>query len=262
MKQSYANFFSGFILTGLFSLTSCQSTHEVAKVDYQIAKVEGNMIDIDSKWDAHPDADAVAILEPYKKKVDNTMYEVIGTCEQMMDKGNPESLLSNLVADVLRQAAVKVQKKPADMGLVNMGGLRNILPAGNITVGTIYEILPFENSLCVMTLKGIQLKELLKSIASLNGEGVSGIRMEITKDGKLLNATVDGQPIDDNKLYTVATIDYLADGNGRMEAFLQAEHRECPDGATLRELFIEYVRQQTAAGKKITSSLDGRISVK
>lgn len=262
MKQSYANFFSGFILTGLFSLTSCQSTHEVAKVDYQIAKVEGNMIDIDSKWDAHPDADAVATLEPYKKKVDNTMYEVIGTCEQMMDKGNPESLLSNLVADVLRQAAVKVQKKPADMGLVNMGGLRNILPAGNITVGTIYEILPFENSLCVMTLKGIHLKELLKSIASLNGEGVSGIRMEITKDGKLLNATVDGQPIDDNKLYTVATIDYLADGNGRMEAFLQAEHRECPDGATLRELFIEYVRQQTAAGKKITSSLDGRISVK
>lgn len=48
--------------------------------------------------------------------------------------------------------------------------------------------------------------------------------MEITKDGKLLNATVGDQPIDDNKLYTVATIDYLADGNGSMEAFLQAEN--------------------------------------
>ena len=148
------------------------------------------------------------------------------------------------------------------MGLVNMGGLRNILPAGDITVGTVYEILPFENSLCVMTMKGTHLKALLTSIASLKGEGVSGIRMEITKDGKLLNAIVGGQPIDDNKLYTVATIDYLADGNGSMEAFLQAEKRVCPEGVTLRGLFLDYVRQQTAAGKKITSALDGRITVK
>lgn len=190
------------------------------------------------------------------------MYEVIGSSEQKMDKGHPESLLSNLVAEVLRQAATKVQDKPADMGLVNMGGLRNILPAGDITVGTVYEILPFENSLCVMKMKGTHLKALLTSIASLKGEGVSGIRMEITKDGKLLNATVGGQPIDDNKLYTVTTIDYLADGNGSMEAFLQADDRVCPEGATLRGLFLDYVRQQTAAGKKITSALDGRITVK
>ena len=84
------------------------------------------MIDIDAKWDTHPDADAVAILKPYKEKIDNMMYEVIGSSEQKMDKGHPESLLSNLVAEVLRQAATKVQDKPADMGLVNMGGLRNI----------------------------------------------------------------------------------------------------------------------------------------
>ena len=212
MKQNYAKIISGFILAGLLTFSSCQSTHEMAKTDYQIAKVEGRMIDIDAKWDTHPDADAVAILKPYKEKIDNMMYEVIGSSEQKMDKGHPESLLSNLVAEVLRQAATKVQDKPADMGLVNMGGLRNILPAGDITVGTVYKILPFENSLCVMKMKGTHLKALLTSIASLKGEGVSGIRMEITKDGKLLNATVGGQPIDDNKLYTVATIDYLAAG--------------------------------------------------
>ncbi len=190
MKQNYAKIISGFILAGLLTFSSCQSTHEMAKTDYQIAKVEGRMIDIDAKWDTHPDADAVAILKPYKEKIDNMMYEVIGSSEQKMDKGHPESLLSNLVAEVLRQAATKVQDKPADMGLVNMGGLRNILPAGDITVGTVYEILPFENSLCVMKMKGTHLKALLTSIASLKGEGVSGIRMEITKDGKLLNATV------------------------------------------------------------------------
>lgn len=79
-----------------------------------------------------------------------------------MDKGNPESLLSNLVAGVLQQAAVRVLGKPADMGLVNMGGLRNILPKGDITVGEIFEILPFENSLCVLTMKGADMKRLLR----------------------------------------------------------------------------------------------------
>lgn len=88
------------------------------------------MITIDSVWDANPDKRAAEILKPYKDKVDAMMYEVIGTSEMIMDKGNPESLLSNLVASVLQQAAVRVLGKPADMGLVNMGGLRNILPKG------------------------------------------------------------------------------------------------------------------------------------
>ena len=79
---------------------------------------------------------------------------------------------------------------------------------------------------------------------------------------ELLNATIGGKPVVDDQLYTVATIDYLADGNGRMDAFLQAEKRECPEDATLRGLFLDYVRKQTAEGKIITSKLDGRITVK
>lgn len=76
---------------------------------------------IDAAYDASLDAEAVALLAPYKAKVDSVMYRVVGTAEMSMDRGAPESLLSNLVADVLRQAAVQVLGKPADMGLVNMG---------------------------------------------------------------------------------------------------------------------------------------------
>lgn len=259
MRQNYAKCLFGAVLTGMLLCTSCQSSHKAERGRYGLAKVEGSMIRIDNKWDASPDASAMLLLKPYKAKIDSMMYEVIGTSSEKMEKGKPESLLSNLVADVLRQAASTVSGRPADMGLVNMGGLRTILPAGPITVGTVYEILPFENSLCVMTMKGVHLKSLLKSIASLRGEGVSGVRLEITPDGKLVNATVGGRPIKDDELYTVSTIDYLADGNGRMDAFLQAEKRVCPEGATLRGLFLEYVREQTAAGKQITSGLDERI---
>lgn len=189
------------------------------------------------------------------------MYSMVGTAEMSMDRYRPESLLSNLVADVLREAAVDVLGKSADMGLVNVGGIRNVLTEGPITTENIYEILPFENSLCILSMKGSAMKHLFENIAARYGEGVSGVQLEVSKDGKLLQATIGGKPVEDEKMYTVATIDYLADGNDGMTAFLQADKRECPDDATLRGLFMDYVKRQTAAGKKITSRMEGRVTI-
>ena len=231
MKNSYFKFVSGAALAVAFSLASCHSV-------YDVTKVEGRMQPIDSVYDVNPDAEAVALLSPYKAKIDSMMYRVVGTAEMSMDRGIPESLLSNLVADVLRGAAVQVLGKPADMGLVNIGG-----------------------SLCVVTLKGTELNHLFENIAACGGEGVSGVQLHITKDGKLLRATVAGKPVVEDRMYTVATIDYLADGNDGMTALIRAEKRECPQGATLRSLFMDYVERQTAAGKKITSRMEGRITV-
>lgn len=235
-------------------LTSCHSS-------YEVTNVTGGRVAIDSTWDAEPDAEAVALLAPYKAKIDSMMYSVVGTAEISMDRARPESLLSNLIADVLREAATEVQGKPADMGLINIGGIRTSLTEGTITTENIYEILPFENSLCVLTMKGAAMKHLFENIAARFGEGVSGIELKVSKDGKLLEATIGGKPVVDDKIYTVATIDYLADGNDGMTAFMQADNRVCPEGATLRGLFMKYVERQTAAGKKITSRMEGRVTV-
>lgn len=255
MKRQVTKLFLGVALSGLLALGSCHFS-------YKLTKVDGEMIPIDSVWDKHPDARAVALLTPYKAKIDSMMYRVMGVSEMTMEKGHPESLLSNLVADVIRESAVQVLGKPADMGLVNVGGLRNTLSEGEITCGAIYEILPFENSLCVVTLKGASLRELFGNIAAKRGNGVSGVQLDITSDGKLIGGTIGGVPIEDEKLYTVVTIDYLADGNDGMEALIQATTRVCPERATLRQIFMDYVDRQTAAGKKITSHLDGRVTVK
>ncbi len=148
------------------------------------------MITIDSTWDANPDKKATTVLKPYKDKVDAMMYEVIGTSEMKMDKGIPETLLSNLVASVLARSCRASVGQTGGYGTGQYGGLRSILPKGDITVGAVFEILPFENSLCVLTMKGTDMKRLFKAIASLHGEGVSGIRLEINKKGELLNATI------------------------------------------------------------------------
>lgn len=258
MKRVYVCYGIGLAL--LFA--SCHSTSRIFQTNYELVTVKGETVSIDSILDKYIDIRSAAILKPYHEKVVRQMTEVIGVSDGRMAKGKPESLLSNLVADVVRNAPVQVLGTAADVGLVNDGGLRNILPKGKITIGTIYEILPFENTLCVLTIKGVYLKDMLQAVASLHGEGISGVQMEISSDGHLLNAFVRGQSIEDNQTYTVATINYLAEGNGRMGALLKAENKICFDDMTIREIFIDYIRKQTAQGKTIGSRLDGRIAIK
>lgn len=255
MITNQLKWMAGIAIGSSLMLASCRPA-------YKVVAIEAYRMPMDSTWDATPDKEVLAFLTPFQASMDSVMNEVKGEAAVSMDRYRPESPLSNLIADVLRQAAKDFTGHPADMGLINIGGIRNVLTQGPITTGNIYEILPFENSLCVLTLKGTHLRTLLKNIAARGGEGVSGVKMTINKQGELLKAQVGGQPITDDRLYRIATIDYLAEGNDGMTALTQAEDRICPEGATLRDLFMRYVEKQTAQGKKITAQTEGRIYLK
>ena len=189
------------------------------------------------------------------------MNTVLGQSEVAMGRNRPECLLGNLVAEVLRLSAARVLGQPADMGLINIGGLRADVAAGDFTVSNAFEVLPFENSLCVLTLKGSDMKELMANIAIRGGEGISGATLVFNSKNEVVEAKVQGQPIDDNRMYTLGTIDYLSEGNDGLHALPKAVKKDCPDGLTLRGLFIDYVQEQTKLGKKITSQLDGRVKI-
>lgn len=246
-----------FLLSGAFLLTSCHSS-------YKLANIQGSKMEMTNAFDASQDAKAVAILAPFKAKVDSIMNPVIGSSAMDMTARRPESLLSNLIADVLREYANAIPGHKADIAITNMGGLRSNLPKGNITFGTVYEILPFENSLCIVTLKGSDVKALLSQLAMVGGEGISNAKLLISKPygGQLIEATVGGKPIDELATYSVATLDYLAEGNDGLGAFNNAISRYCPQGATIRNIFLEYVKAKAAKGEQVLSALDGRIEVK
>ena len=236
------------IVAGIFMFSSCHS-------GYSLASVEGNRIEVTAALDANPDSAAIAVLAPYQKTVDSIMSPVIGQSARFMDRFRPESELSNLVADILRYSASAYIGRMADVGVTNMG---------DITYGNIYEITPFENTLCIVTMNGSLLRELFENIAAVHGEGLSGACLEISGDGKLLDATVAGKEIEDSKEYKVATLDYLAEGNDHMTAFAKVGDADklLPEKATVRQLFLNYVNEQTKAGKKIDSKIEGRITVK
>ena len=133
---------------------------------------------------------------------------------------------------------------------MNMGGIRNSLPEGEVTYGMVYEITPFENAVCVLTLDGKTLMELFRQIAGRGGEGLSGAKLVISPDGKLLSAEVGGRPVDEGKDYTVATIDYLAEGNDRMAAFREAKSKTFPpEPLLLRTVFLDYVKECERKGR-------------
>lgn len=187
------------------------------------------------------------------------MKPVIGEAAQKLEAYRPESPLSNLLADILRNSAETKAGIKADVGVMNMGGIRGLLNKGEITIASAYEIAPFENRLAVVTLKGADLLDLFGQMAAVHGEGLSGATLAISKEGKLLDAKVGGEQVDPEKDYQVATIDYLAEGNDRLGAFKKATAKVEPENAVLRDLFIEYVKRVEAAGRCVDAKIEGRI---
>lgn len=224
---------------------------------YKVEGVKWGRYEVTKEWDARPDSMALRTVAPYRHAVDSLMSPVLGESEVAMRAARPESLLSNFVADVLREASVRVGKK-ADIGLCNIGGLRSTMPKGKVTYGDVLEIAPFENRLCIVSLNGDKLMELMEQIAAVGGEGISGARLVITKDGRLLSAEVGGRPIDANNLYVVATLDYLAEGNDKMYALKEHLFKK-ETKISVRDLIMETIRREHDQGRKITAKIEDRI---
>ncbi len=109
------------------------------------------------------------LIEPYKTKLDAEMNEVlvISAEEFPKEKGKPETKLGNLVADLSFEIAQEYYKDDIDFCLLNFGGLRTSLPKGEITRGKIFELMPFENELVVITISENKLIELIKYLKLL-----------------------------------------------------------------------------------------------
>lgn len=243
-------------MTVTVMLTAC-------KHHYEVAGIQRSRILIDARYDANPDQRAAEFLKPYRHKVDSVMGPIVGRSAKYMTAQRPEGTLSNLLADILVWAAKEYGEQPA-FGLYNMGGVRADLPKGNVTYGDVLDVAPFENKIAFITLKGDVLLDLFRQIASTGGEGLShSVRMVITQDLGLKSVTINGQPIDPQKDYRIATIDYLLGGTDKMEAFKRGTDINSPKDASNNTRFIimNYFREMTKQGREVDSNIEGRVNV-
>ena len=200
-----------------------------------------------------------AMVDEYTASVSYKMEEVIGNCPQAIRKSAPESPLYNLTGDALIWMAKEYMDIDADVSLYNSGGLRAEISAGSLTIGDVYAVYPFDNVLSIVTLKGSDLKTMFNYVASNGGLPVnSGVKLVISNN-KVKSVTVNGKTIDNNKTYTVATIDYLVE-LGRYGFQNATSRSDSPE--VIRDYFVEYFRHLAAQNNgKITAKTDGRVTI-
>ena len=244
------------VIASLVMMLSC--SHK----PMHVTSVETEVIMIDSTLNAIQDNDYIASLQPLKDSMDALLDEVIGTVPEAMDAYLPESPLLNWAADALLFPMRMQYPDKADFSVVNIGGLRCNWPAGNLTVRSIFELMPFENQVVILTLSGDNVLLLANQMAAQGGQGVSGMTFVIDKaSGTAWDVRVQGKPVKADKDYYVVTSDYLSGGADGMDALADFKDREYT-GNKIRSQYISYVKMLTDMGQPVAAKCDGRVRVR
>ena len=204
------------------------------------------------------DPTVAAFIAPYHDKVTSQMAEVLGVAPTALVKSSGESPLANFVADLQRERASQAFAKPIPLGVMTNGGLRAELPAGPVTLGSVFELMPFENELVVLDAPGAVVQQLFDYAAHAK-MAVSGATYTVTFDGQPKDIRIGGQPFDvnQNRIWPIAISDYLASGGDNMLFFkaLVPQHTNI----LLRTAIADHLRALTRAGKPVEAKVEGRV---
>jgi 2',3'-cyclic-nucleotide 2'-phosphodiesterase (5'-nucleotidase family) len=200
------------------------------------------------------------MIAPYRDSLELTMNTILVQNAVPLTRGIPESALGNLIADLLLERAqteVSDSLLP-DICLINIGGLRVDLPAGGITIGKVFELMPFENELDILELSPEKMQEMLDYLREKGGQPFSAMTLTIKPNG--YDCQINDEPLDKNRNYFIVTSDYLADGGDKMYFFKEPLQR-IQTGIKIRDAIIDHFRIVGLADKTLTSSIDGRLTI-
>ena len=243
------------LITWILFFVSCKTTFVTTNLGSQNISVTENNYPIDSQL--------VQIYLPYKIILEKDMKRVISFSESEMVKNKPESTLTNFLADLLLEEGTKeltstnLNIRP-EVSYINYGGIRTLLPKGEITVGKIFEIMPFENEMVFIQLTGEQLQQFYDIVAEKGGEGVGGTRFAIT-NGKAKKVFVDGVKLEPARKYWLVTSDYSANGGDGLEVFTKRSEF-INSGKKIRDIIISNLEERQKNEEKLVGKLDGRIT--
>lgn len=230
------------ILLTFLALYSCKVNKE------KIYEIEGKKININ---DSQPINSTIEdFISPYRKHITNDLDSVLAynPAVQEKSKGKWQTNIGNLFAETTLALSNPVfnkrENKTIDFCLLNHGGIRSIIPQGNVTSRTAFEIMPFENSVTVVGLKGSEVRTLADYfIKEKKPHPLAGITIYTNADETVVtDIKVNGNAIDDTKTYYVATSDYLANGGDSMNFFRDSTIKYDLD-YKLRNLFIDYFKK-------------------
>jgi 2',3'-cyclic-nucleotide 2'-phosphodiesterase (5'-nucleotidase family) len=148
-----------------------------------------------------------------------------------------------------------------DIGVVNFGGIRVDMPKGNVILDDMLSMFPFKNQLAYVEHSGKQIRNILESMAARRFQVLGGVRV-VADDGKLISAEIGGEPLQDDKIYGLATISFLLDGGDGLTLGHEARSVTIFEEVDVIDAILEHVHAETAAGRPIEYKTDGRVQIK
>ena len=217
-----------------------------AEKKLHINKIQGKQIPV---TEAISETQSIEnFIAPYRKHIDEDLSTVLAYAPENIDKkGAWQTKIGNLQSTVTLASANKVfglrENKNVDICLLNNGGIRSIINKGNITTRTAFELMPFENNLVVVSLKGEQILEIVNYIIKeKKPHPLAGLTFTIDKNDVAKAILVQNQPLDLQKIYFVATNDYLYNGGDNMNFFKKAIQLYDLD-YKVRNVWIDYFKE-------------------
>ncbi|MBL7924598.1 MAG: 5'-nucleotidase C-terminal domain-containing protein [Bacteroidia bacterium] len=240
----------GLAMLLLFACNRRSSIHHVYHSHYILSQQN----------DGTGDSALQHLLRPYKDSLEKSMNQVLVISSAPLTRELPEGSLGNYCADASMRQASKIAAELSldlpDFCFLNHGGLRAPLPQGPVTVGNVFEVMPFENEMILLHLNGTACDSIARIITRKGGAPVSGLQIQINA-GQVESLLIRGEHPQKDKTYCVLTSDYLAGGGDGFD-FL----RDYPSqklGIKIRDALILDLRQFGDKTDTLKPYTDGRI---
>jgi len=242
----------------IFASLFCTFTNAQNNYNYQYEVVK-----MDSAFNKDDDLTMETYMYYLKQDKDKIMEQYIGVSRAVLTSFSPMSPLSNLLVDMLfewgNNYLLSKKMEKADLALLNFGGIRATLPQGRITLGDIYQIAPFDNTVALVFVKGSELKKMFDSFTEKQNAPMANVQT-VYKTGRLHSYTVGSDTLNLDKIYAIVTINFLALGG---DGFLKNVNFESVTylEVLLRDVFIEEIRKRTAQNIEIEAIKDSRVII-
>tara|TARA_Y100000739_G_scaffold38535_1_gene29263 strand:- start:579 stop:1331 length:753 start_codon:yes stop_codon:yes gene_type:complete len=209
-----------------------------------------SIINISIDNNIESDSTIIKYYLPYKENLEKSlMNKPIAYSEKTFKKNDGElnSTLSNMFADATYDMSNEIYKSISgeniDIVILNNGGIRSIISKGPISEKTAFELMPFENSIVVLKLKGNSINKMINYLIKVKLQHpIKGLKINLNEDYTIDAVTVGGNKVDEQKIYNVATTDYLLDGGDKM--YFLGETIETVDiNYKMRDLLIDYFKK-------------------
>ncbi|MGI9547968.1 MAG: 5'-nucleotidase C-terminal domain-containing protein [Flavobacteriaceae bacterium] len=217
---------------------------------YHLSEIKGAQLPIEHTK-AKTELDSIdAFVAPYRNHVNSVLDAPLSYAPKTItsNDGRYNSSAGNLLADIVMEQANPVFKsrtnRDIDFVVLNHGGIRSVISAGDISSRTAYEVMPFENMIVIIEMKGKSIRDLVSHLVRSNRpHPISGLQIVIGHNDQLVSVSIQGRPFDETRSYYVATSDYLFSGGDDMKFFKEGlEHTEIQ--YLMRNAMIDYFKKK------------------